>query len=117
MRLNYGFWVRAFLMVFMVPSAFLRAHVLAQSWQWFVVPLGVAMLGKAHIYGLAMLAFGATYQIASPKDKEIAESAAARERDATSAEKRTYVAIIMAQSISLSLILWGSSYILHLIMG
>jgi hypothetical protein len=33
-----------------------RAYVLVTLWAWFAVPLGLPALGKAHAYGLAILA-------------------------------------------------------------
>jgi len=44
------------LMVIMLPIAIaLRAYVLAELWDWFVVPLGVSAITLWHAYGLAAL--------------------------------------------------------------
>lgn len=48
--------------VLLIPSILLRAWALAKLWLWFVVPLGVQPIGRAHAYGLAALLFFAIIQ-------------------------------------------------------
>ncbi|MBT7350047.1 hypothetical protein HN803_04620 [candidate division WWE3 bacterium] len=40
-----------------VPVYMLTGFILADLWLWFVVPLGVVAIGKAHACGLMMLIF------------------------------------------------------------
>lgn len=56
-----------------------HAFVLSTLWAWFVVPLGVAKIGMAHAYGLALIpttVIGAR-GLYSPEDKRTEAAVAA----------------------------------------
>lgn len=42
-------------LVFLLAAAFLQSVSLYYLWGWFVVPLGVAAIGKAQAYGLMLI--------------------------------------------------------------
>jgi hypothetical protein len=42
-------------LVLVVPITMFSAYVLTCLWAWFVVPLGVVAIGKAHAFGLSTM--------------------------------------------------------------
>ncbi len=38
-----------------IPAIIFRGFVLASLWLWFIVPLGLSPIGKAHAIGIAIL--------------------------------------------------------------
>lgn len=43
------------LVTLIVPLALLRGWALAHLWSWFVVPLGVPVVGYVHAFGLSLV--------------------------------------------------------------
>lgn len=114
MNLEYGFKVYATIFVAMVPSAILRGYVLATLWRWFVVPLGMPEIGKAHAYGIAALLVLITFHYPI-KDKDIAGGYQSRE--ATSKERAAYVTQHLVVAFVPALWALVCGYIAHELMG
>lgn len=76
-----------------IPSWILRGFVLAKMWLWFLVPLGVPEIGKAHAIGIAMLA--ALMLSGLARDKSEIEDALAAGFEA------------LIKSVLASLLAWG----------
>ena len=52
-------WIVGLAIIFGLAPV-LRGYVLHELWAWFLVPLGLPIIGKAHAYGIAILLWLAT---------------------------------------------------------
>lgn len=117
MVLKYGTSARLSLIAVAIAATVLKAYVLAQCWTWFVVPLGIVAIGKAHVYGLACLSAVATYQAHPVNDEHIATLAADRERNATPHETSLWWISQAINATAPTLVLWLFAFAAHVVMG
>lgn len=71
-----------------------RAFVMVDLWLWFVVPLGVAKVGMAHMYGITLIG-----------------NMVAGASTSTSDSDNVWKSVFM--SVFLSLVFWGIAGITH----
>ncbi len=91
--LSYG-WKANFAVIVAAPfGMLLRAYTIATLWTWFLVPLGLPVLGLAHAYGIGVLAGLVATYVPALKDKDVIEVADTKRRDATPYEARLYALI------------------------
>ena len=117
MKLSYGLKTNLLIIGLSVPGALFRAFVLAMCWRWFAVPIGAPVVGWAHAYGLGVLATLGTLTLPPIKDREVADVAAAEERDATAGERALYIASAVTRSWIVPGLMLGFAYVAHLAMG
>jgi hypothetical protein len=115
-NLNYGIGVHVTILTLCGVAMFLRAFALATLWRWFAVPLGLPAIGWAHAYGFGLLVNLAAASAKAIKDRDIAD-AAAESRDATGAEKATYVSANALQLLFAPLLCLAVAYVVHSVMG
>lgn len=65
------------LIVLAVPTALFNGWMLTFMWGWFIVPLGVQMIGVAHAWGLLLTAGFFTMSCKTSKDSDDDETALA----------------------------------------
>lgn len=57
--------------VLMIPAYLLNGFVLMKLWQWFLVPLGLPVIGLAHCIGIAIIInFLTMHYQKSPKESD-----------------------------------------------
>jgi hypothetical protein len=60
--------IAVFFALIIVPfSVFLNAYTLSYLWLWFIVPLGVPVIGMVHALGLIALKGFLTFNFVAPK--------------------------------------------------
>ena len=115
--LSYGWKANIAVLVALPFGMLLRAYTVATLWQWFLVPLGLPVLGLAHAFGLAVLVRLVAEYVPSLKDKDVVEADSATKREATSSEARLYALSrigVMALVPATALLL---GYVAHYLMG
>lgn len=62
--------ITAILIILSIPFAYIiRGFVLSTMWGWFLVPLGLIQIGKAHAVGVAVIVSLITYVPSQCKDE------------------------------------------------
>lgn len=86
--------------ILMLPVVFvIFSLALRDLWNWFVAPLGAPTIGMYHAYGLSLVCRLVIFDLAAMMQK-----------------KEQTLGVIIGWSIVTPLLLWGTGWILHLLM-
>lgn len=115
--LSYG-WKSTLLVLMATPLGSLwRAYALATLWAWFLVPLGLPVLGLAHAYGIAAFGSLAVTYVPALKDKDIVDADGMVKRDATAAERRLWISTRIGMMVAVPGIALLFGAVAHYLMG
>jgi hypothetical protein len=88
-------------LLLLIPAMILSAIIIQDMWGWFIVPLGVVAIGKAHALGLST--FISYFKIGLASSKEVS----------TDPKLKDQPLVWFLGMVAIMLMSWGTAAIIH----